>query len=80
LTFKNAAAIREAARMVPDDRVMVETDAPYLAPEPYRGQRNEPAYITRTLEAMARVRGIDAAALATMISDNAAHLFALPLA
>jgi len=80
LTFKNAAAIREAARMVPDDRVMVETDAPYLAPEPYRGQRNEPAYVTRTLEAMARVRGIDAVALATMTSDNAARLFALPLA
>lgn len=78
LTFKNAAAIREAAQIVPDDRVMVETDAPYLAPDPYRGKRNEPAYLVRTLEVLARVRGVDTAALATMISVNAGRLFALP--
>ena len=56
ITFKNAAAIREAATIVPDDRVMVETDSPYLAPEPYRGKRNEPAYVTRTLEMLANLR------------------------
>jgi len=79
LTFKNAAAIREAARIVPDDRVMVETDAPYLAPEPYRGRRNEPAHVTRTLETLARVRGVNAAALAATTCANAARFFALPL-
>jgi TatD DNase family protein len=79
LTFKNAAAIREAAQIVPDDRVMVETDAPYLAPDPYRGKRNEPAYVVRTLEVLARVRGVDTAVLATMICANAGRLFALPV-
>jgi len=53
ITFKNSASVRAAASIVPDDRVMVETDAPYLAPEPYRGTRNEPAYVTRTLEMLA---------------------------
>ncbi len=60
ITFKNSAPIREAATIVPDDRVMVETDAPYLAPEPYRGKRNEPAYVTRTLEMLANLRRVDA--------------------
>jgi TatD DNase family protein len=75
LTFKNAAVVREAAAIVPDDRVMVETDAPYLAPEPYRGRRNEPAYVMRTLEGLAEVRGADTSALAATISANAARLF-----
>jgi TatD DNase family protein len=75
LTFKNAGSIRAAARAVPDDRVMVETDAPYLAPEPYRGKRNEPAYLVRTLEVLARERGADAEALAAQITLNATRLF-----
>lgn len=78
LTFKNAMTVRDAARIVPDNRVLVETDAPYLAPEPYRGKRNEPAYVTRTLEVLARVRGVDAAALAATIGVNAARLFGFP--
>ena len=78
VTFKNAAAVREAARIIPDDRVMVETDAPYLAPEPYRGRRNEPAYVARTLEALARVREAEPAALAAQVVANAARLFAIP--
>ena len=79
LTFKNAGSIREAARVVPEDRVMVETDAPYLAPEPYRGKCNEPAYVVRTLEILARARDIDADTLAAQITSNAARLFGFTL-
>jgi TatD DNase family protein len=75
LTFKNAAAVREAARIVPNDRVMIETDSPYLAPEPLRGKRNEPAFVARTFDVLARVRNADRAALAQNIFDNASRLF-----
>ena len=75
LTFKNAGSIRDAARLVPADRVLVETDAPYLAPEPYRGKRNEPAYVVRTLEVLARERGVDTEALAAQVTLNTARLF-----
>jgi TatD DNase family protein len=78
LTFRNAKAIREAAKIIPDDRVMVETDAPYLAPEPYRGKRNEPAFVMRTFETLAALRQADPAALAAQIAANAASLFGLP--
>ncbi|HZC46295.1 MAG TPA: TatD family hydrolase [Candidatus Acidoferrum sp.] len=78
ITFKNSAPIREAASIVPDDRVMVETDAPYLAPEPYRGKRYEPAYVTRTLEMLANLRRIDATALGAQVIANAARIFRLP--
>lgn len=78
VTFKNAAPIREAAAIVPDDRVMVETDSPYLAPEPYRGQRNEPAYVTRTLEMVANLRRVDAEMLGAQVIANAARVFRLP--
>ena len=71
VTFRNAREIHAAAPTVPDDRVLVETDAPYLAPEPHRGKRNEPAYVRRTLEVLATLRGIDAARLATITSENA---------
>jgi TatD DNase family protein len=80
VTFKNAAPIREAAAMVPDDRVMVETDAPYLAPEPYRGKRNEPAYVMRTLEMVANLRHVDAAVLGAHVIANASRVFRLPAA
>jgi TatD DNase family protein len=75
LTFRNAAQVREAARQVPAERVMMETDAPYLAPEPHRGQRNEPAYVLRTLEVLAQVRGVEIAALAQATTENALRLF-----
>ncbi len=78
LTFKNAGALREAARIIPDDRVMVETDAPFLAPEPHRGHRNEPAYVGLTLEALARVRNTDPSKLGEQIIANARRLFRLP--
>jgi TatD DNase family protein len=57
VTFPKAERVREAARFVPPDRLLVETDAPYLAPVPHRGQRNEPAYVVRTVEALASLRG-----------------------
>lgn len=75
LTFRNAAQVREAAQLVPLDRAMIETDAPYLAPEPYRGRRNEPAYAVRTLEALARLRGMDIEVVAKAASENARRLF-----
>jgi TatD DNase family protein len=78
ITFKNSAPIREAAAIVPDDRVMVETDSPYLAPIPYRGQRNEPAYVTRTLEMLANLRRTDAPTLGTQVSANAMRVFRIP--
>jgi TatD DNase family protein len=77
LTFHNAAQVREAARLVPSERLMVETDAPYLAPEPYRGRRNEPAYVIRTLEVLARLRGVSVEAVAEATSSNARRLFTL---
>ena len=78
LTFRNAGQVREAAVRVPIDRVMVETDAPYLAPEPYRGKLNEPAYVVRTLEVLAQLRGVHIDVLARATSENARRLFALP--
>jgi len=78
VTFKNSAPIRDAASIVPDDRVMVETDSPYLAPEPYRGKRNEPAYVTRTLEMLANLRRVDATTLAAQVIANAGRVFRLP--
>jgi len=79
LTFKNAVPIREAAQAAPLDRIMVETDAPYLAPIPYRGKRNEPAWVAKTLELLAALRGIPLAEAARATTENARRLFALQL-
>jgi TatD DNase family protein len=75
VTFPKADGIREAARLVPDDRLLVETDSPYLAPAPYRGKRNEPAHVVRVVEALAAVRGIEAARVAERTSLNFDGLF-----
>ena len=60
-TFKNAEDVRERVRAMPADRIIVETDCPYLAPVPHRGRRNEPAYVGLVLEKLAEVRGWDRA-------------------
>ncbi len=78
VTFKSAANLREAAPIVPDDRLLAETDSPYLAPEPYRGKVNEPAFIARTFEMLARLRNCDHDAMAKQIATNAARIFNIP--
>jgi len=77
VTFKSAADVREAALLVPDDRVLVETDAPYLAPVPHRGQRNEPAWVAVVGEAMAVLRNRPVEEFATTVSANTSRAFLL---
>lgn len=79
ITFKKADDVRQAAAFAPDDRVMVETDSPYLAPIPHRGKRNEPAFVAQSLEALARVRGVSLARAAEVTTANAFRLFRLSL-
>jgi TatD DNase family protein len=69
-TFPKAEALRDVARFVPEDRLLVETDAPFLAPVPHRGSRNEPAYVVETLRAVAAARGVDAGALGAVVRAN----------
>ena len=77
VTYKNADDLRAASRRVPDDRLLAETDSPYLAPQAVRGRRNEPAYVAHTHEALARVRGVEVADLAAQIEANATAVFGL---
>jgi TatD DNase family protein len=70
VTFPRAGELREVAKMLPADRVLIETDSPYLAPVPFRGKRNEPAFVGRVADAVARARGTDVAALASLVSRN----------
>ena len=78
LTYKNAAALREVAAKVPAERVLVETDSPYLSPVPLRGRRNEPANVVHTAACLAGLLGLTPAALAERTSANARALFGLP--
>jgi TatD DNase family protein len=75
VTFKKSDALRAIAADVPLDRLLVETDAPFLAPEPFRGKRNEPALVVHTAAALARVKGISAEELATATTENFFRLF-----
>jgi TatD DNase family protein len=70
ITFKTAESVREAAALVPDERLLIETDAPYLAPIPWRGKRNEPAFITRTVQMLAEVRKTTPEHIAEITSTN----------
>jgi TatD DNase family protein len=79
VTYKNARALPEVARFVPDDRLVVETDCPYLPPTPHRGKRNEPAYVALTAAFVAELRGVDPEALGATITENAATLFGITL-
>lgn len=74
-TFANAQKLREAAGTIPGDRLLIETDSPFLAPVPYRGRRNEPAYVVRVLETLAGLRGISPDALGAMLVRNFDSLF-----
>lgn len=76
LTFPKADAVREAARIAPDDRLLVETDCPYLAPIPHRGKRNEPAFMVETVRRLADVRGRTPEEIAQMTTSNFERLFA----
>ncbi|MGB4593620.1 MAG: TatD family hydrolase [Coriobacteriia bacterium] len=76
VTFRKAQPIREAAALTPLDRLLVETDSPYLAPEPYRGRQNEPAYVTLTAAAVAAAMGLHPREVASAGLDNARRLFA----
>ena len=76
VTFRSAEALRQTVSQVPLDRLLVETDAPYLAPVPKRGKRNEPAFVVHTAEALAAERGLEAAEFAAATSENFFRLFA----
>ncbi len=75
VTFKNSDELRAIARDVPDDRLLVETDAPFLAPVPYRGKRNEPAYVAETAKIVAEVRGVTPTQLGALTTANVLRLF-----
>jgi TatD DNase family protein len=79
VTFKKATQIQESARIVPRDRLLIETDCPFLAPVPMRGKRNEPAYVQYVAEQVARLRNIPVTELAVLTTQNACQLFKLPL-
>lgn len=78
VTYPKAEELRDAARAVPADRLLVETDSPYLSPQSRRGRPNEPANVIHTAAALAEARGADAAALAAQLDANATAAFALP--
>jgi TatD DNase family protein len=75
VSFKNATELREAAAITPTDRILVETDSPFLAPEPFRGKPNEPAFVVAVGEALARARGVAPAEIAALTHANAARVF-----
>lgn len=77
VTFKNAHIVKEVARQVPLDRLLIETDAPYLAPIPYRGKINQPAYVKHVAEEIARLKGIDVEMVGRITTQNFKNLFKL---
>jgi TatD DNase family protein len=74
-TFKKSEEIRDAAKRIPGDRLLIETDSPYLSPVPFRGKTNEPAYVKYVAEAIADTRGVSLEALAELTTENAERLF-----
>ena len=75
VTFKNAKEAKEVATHIPLDRLLIETDAPYLAPHPYRGKRNEPAYVTKVAETIAELRGLDYDEVCRITTENALAIY-----
>lgn len=79
ITFKKSEALREVVKLTPVERMLVETDAPYLAPEPYRGKRNEPAFVRQVAERVAQIKGLSFDDVARVTTLNATRFFKLPL-
>lgn len=77
LTFKNAPEVRESAKRTPLDKILIETDSPYLSPTPYRGKRNEPSYVRFVAEELANLRGMTVEEIAEVTTNNANKLFRL---
>lgn len=75
ITFKNAKTVQSSAKIVPSDRLLIETDCPFLAPVPFRGKRNEPAYVKYVAEKLAELRGVELQTLADQTTQNAMELF-----
>ena len=77
ITFKNASALRDAVSKLPVDSLLIETDCPFLTPEPYRGKRNEPAYTAYVLKAISGIKGMDQAELSELLLENARQAFGI---
>ena len=77
VTFRNASELREVAKVIPDDRFLIETDAPYLAPVPHRGKQNQPAYVVEVAKHLASIRGQSVEQIASLSSRNFKTLFKL---
>lgn len=77
ITFKKSDALREVVKQVPLDRLLIETDSPFLAPMPHRGKKNEPAFVRYVAECVAQVKGVSVEEVARVTSENAARLFSL---
>lgn len=77
LTFKNARKSVEAAEIIPMDRLLIETDCPYMAPEPHRGKRNEPKYVRYVAEKLAQIKGLSVDEIAKITADNTKRLFGI---
>jgi TatD DNase family protein len=75
VTFKKAHELREIALQVPNDRILIETDCPFLAPEPHRGKRNEPAFVVEVGRCLAGLKGMDLAEFGALTTRNFARLF-----
>lgn len=75
VTFKNAKQVQASAQMVRSDRLLIETDCPFLAPIPERGRRNEPAYVRYVADALAQLRGVSIQSIAAQTTENAEKLF-----
>jgi len=79
VTFRNADPLREVARALPHDRVLIETDTPYLAPVPYRGRDNEPAYVIKVAELLAKLWGVTLERVAEQTTSNFERVFGVRL-
>ena len=77
VTYRKADQLRAVAREIPADRLLIETDAPYLAPQPWRGKRNEPAYVVETARCLAEIRGVTAEEMGKLTEENTRRLFGL---